>query len=267
MRDQTRRALLGFVWGLMLFFAVARLLKIAVSPAVRESPVLSQIVLKSAIILIALIGWKLLHRPFGEMGWRKAARWDWSDLTWFVIGALSMMAGSVTAIFLGFRHPIASQMSFLQIVLVIWILSSVSEEIYVRGLVQSWMEVANATKDSLKLDQPEVNGIEQLSADVRLAKGAATAFKPSVVMSALLFAALHVSLIWSPIGVQGGMTIVLSTFGLGWACAVLRDRTNSLWPAIACHIAGNVAGLAGGILGVILYFLVYRHIPEMLKPG
>ena len=37
------------------------------------------------------------------------------------------------------RHPVASQMGFLQIVLLIWLLSSFSEEVYVRGLVQSWI--------------------------------------------------------------------------------------------------------------------------------
>jgi len=79
-----------------------------------------------------------------------------------------------------------------------------------------------------------------------------------------LFAAMHVPLMWSPVGVKGGLPIVLATLGLGFACAVLRARSRSLWPAIACHIIGNIAGLPGGILGVVLYRLVYGRLPEFL---
>jgi hypothetical protein len=46
-----------------------------------------------------------------------------------VTAAAFMMAASVVMLFLGVRHPIASQMSFLQIVLLIWLLSSCSEEV------------------------------------------------------------------------------------------------------------------------------------------
>ena len=68
-------------------------------------------------------------------------------------------------------------------------------------------------------------------------------------------------------GVKGGLVMVLSTLGVGWACAVLRVRSRSLWPAIACHIAGNVAGVPGGIIGIILYRLIFGHLPEFLKSG
>jgi membrane protease YdiL (CAAX protease family) len=89
----------------------------------------------------------------------------------------------------------------------------------------------------------------------------------SIVSSAVLFAALHGPLMWSPLGVKGGLAIVPSTLGVGWACAVLRARSRSLLPAIACHVIGNVAGVPGGILGVILYRLVYGRLPEILSSG
>jgi membrane protease YdiL (CAAX protease family) len=80
------------------------------------------------------------------------------------------------------------------------------------------------------------------------------------VSSAVLFAAMHGPLMRSPLGVKGGRAIVLLTLGVGWACAVLRARSKSLLPAIACHVIGNVAGVPGGIIGVIIYRLVYgRH--------
>jgi membrane protease YdiL (CAAX protease family) len=194
-----------------------------------------------ALVVAALFGWKLLEGSWSEMGWRRADWWNRSYLLWFALGAASMMAGSVAAILLGVRHPLAAQMSFVQIVAVIWVVSSFSEEVYVRGLVQSWV----AGRDDGDL----------ISSDTR----------PSIVSSALLFAAMHASLMWSPMGVKGGLTIVVSTLGLGWACAVLRARSRSLWPAIACHIVGNVAGVPGGILGVILFRLVHGRMPEILK--
>jgi len=160
-----------------------------------------------------------------------------------VIAAASMMAASVAMILLGARHPVASQMGFLQIVVVIWLLSSFSEEVYVRGLVQSWVA-----------DGYDTDGVR-------------SAFEPSIVSSALVFAAMHGPLMWSPAGVKGGLVIVLATLGVGWACAGLRARSRSLLPAIACHVVGNVAGVPGGILGVILYRLVHGRLPEFLLSG
>jgi membrane protease YdiL (CAAX protease family) len=241
MRNRWLRAFAGFVWGLLLFLGVAWGLKIGLGSSVSGSAAVSQIVLKTTLVLVALIGWKLLGRSKGEMGWRRADWWNRSYPVWFVIAAVSMMAGSVVAIFLGVRHPVASQMGFLQIVLVVWILSSFSEEVYVRGLVQSWVA-----------DRDDANGIN-------------SAFEPSIVSSALLFGSMHVPLIWSPIGVKGGLVIVLATLGVGFGCAALRARTGSLWPAIACHVFGNVASVPGGIVGVILYRLVFGRLPEFLN--
>jgi len=233
----------GFAWGLLLFLGVAWLLKRGLGSTASASAVASQIVLKTTLVLVALIGWRLMGRPTSEMGWRRADWWNRSYLVWFVIAAVSMMAGSVVMIFLGVRHPVASQMSFLQVVVLVWILSSFSEEVYVRGLVQSWV----ADRD----DAMRTN----------------SALEPSIVSSALVFAAMHGPLMWSPLGVKGGLAIVLSTLGVGWACAVLRNRTKSLWPAFACHVVGNVAGVPGGILGVVLYRLVYGRLPEILTAG
>jgi membrane protease YdiL (CAAX protease family) len=240
MLKQWGRALLGFVWGLLLFLAVAWSLKSGLGATVIESAVVSQIILKTTLVLVALVAWKLLGRPFREMGWRRAEWWNRSYLTWFVIAAASMMAGSVAMLLLEARHPVVAQMGLLQIVVVIWLLSSFSEEVYVRGLVQSW--VAN---------REDATGINAF-------------FDPSIVSSAFLFAAMHAPLMWSPAGVKGGLAIVLAVLGVGWACAVLRARSRSLLPAIVCHVVSNVAGLPGGILGVILYRLIHGRLPAIV---
>jgi membrane protease YdiL (CAAX protease family) len=242
-RSQWLRGLAGIVWGFLLFLGIAWSLRFGLGSSLTGAAVLSQIVLKTVLVIVALVAWKLLGKPYGAMGWRWADWWNRSYVVWFAIGAVAMMAASVVMIFLGLRHPLAAQMSFLQIVLVVWLVSSLSEEVYVRGLVQSWI------------------------ADRDQAYGTSSPFEPAIVSSTLLFAALHVPLMWTPIGIIGGLPIVLATLGVGFACAVLRARTGSLWPAIACHVVGNVAAIPGGILGVILYRLVYGRLPEMLGSG
>src|SRR5208282_1192948 len=104
MRNRWLRALVGFVWGLLLFLGVAWSLKLGLGSTRSGSAVVSQIVLKTALVLVALIGWKLLGRSSGEMGWRRADWWNRSYLVWFMIATVSMMAGSVVMIFLGVRH-------------------------------------------------------------------------------------------------------------------------------------------------------------------
>ncbi|MFO0890218.1 MAG: CPBP family intramembrane glutamic endopeptidase [Isosphaeraceae bacterium] len=237
------RAGAGFVWGLALFLAVAFGLKWVMGSTATTSPVLSQVVLKGLLIVVAVAVWALMGRPLSAMGFRRAATTGRGSLPWYALAIVAMMLGSVAMVLLELRHPLTAQMTFLQIVLSVWLLSSVSEEVYVRGLVQSWMA-----------DGTELSGPRPLS-------------EPSVVMSALLFAAMHVPLMWSPIGFRGGLAIVLATLGVGIACAVLRARTGSLWPAILAHVLGNVGGVPGGILGVILYRVIHGHLPEMLTSG
>jgi membrane protease YdiL (CAAX protease family) len=241
MRNVWVRALVGYVWGLLLFLAVAYSSKYGLDALGKHSAVVSQIAIKGTLVLIALAAWKLPGRPLSQMGWRRAPWWNRLYARWFVLAAVAMMAASVTMILLEVRHPIASQMSFLQIVVVIWLGSSFSEEVYVRGLVQSWI----------------ANGDEETTTSI---------FAPPSVSSALLFASMHVPLLWSSAGVAGGLTLVVATLFVGWACAVLRARSKSLWPAIACHAFGNLAGLPGGILGTILYRLAYGRFPDFLTP-
>ncbi len=53
----------------------------------------------------------------------------------------------------------------------------------------------------------------------------------ATVLTSLLFAVLHGTIVW-----------MLYTFVLGAILCVLRERTRSLWACIACHIAFNIMG-------------------------
>jgi membrane protease YdiL (CAAX protease family) len=260
MRNRWVRAVVGFVWGLGLFFVFGYGLKYFFGSSTGSSagaapastmeglppklawndPVLvSQVALKTGMILVALVVWALLRRPFREMGWRRP---DWRNrahLVWLGVAIVTMMVTATVSVLLGALHPLAMQFTFLQLVVVIWFLSSFSEEIYVRGLVQSWV----ADRDD---------------------PGAAI-LSPAIVCSAALLAAMHVPLIWSAAGLKGGLTTVIAMLFLGWACAALRARSGSLWSAIAAHVIGNVAGLPGSIVGIVLYRVIYGDLPDFVK--
>src|ERR1700732_3739106 len=112
MRNLWVRALVGYVWGLLLFLAVAYSSKYGLDALGNYSAVVSQIAIKGALVLVALAAWKLPGRPLSQMGWRRAPSWNRSYVPWFVLAAVAMMAASVTMILLEVRHPIASQMNF-----------------------------------------------------------------------------------------------------------------------------------------------------------
>ncbi len=156
--------------GLLLFLGLAYSLHFVLPSNVIESPVRAQLALKGTMIVLALLGWAMQGRPFAEMGWQRPV-WKPSHLI-LVRGWRDRDDGSDNrhAIFLGVKHPLVAQMSFPEIILIIWIGSSVSEEIYVRGLVQSWI-----------IKGQETTGLSP--------------FSPSIVSSALLFAGTHASLI------------------------------------------------------------------------
>ncbi len=236
-RSEWSRGAAGYLGGLVAFFLIAYTLK-AVGPSVGiEGMIPLQIALKLLMIVAAMLAWLAVRRPWSEMGWRKVT-WRRGNWRWVIMGCAAMALASVAMLLSRSRHPLLGQMSIFQMMLIVWVLSSVSEEIYVRGAVQSWMQVGHGS--------PE-----------------APALSPAVVSSALLFASMHVPLLWSGAGVLGGSIIVVATLFVGWGCAVLRARTGSLWTAIALHVLANMASVPGGIVGVLVYRLVYGELPNL----
>jgi membrane protease YdiL (CAAX protease family) len=194
-----------------------------------------QWILKGSMIVVSLIAWMLTRRPWREMGWQRA-RPGGRKWLWYLIAAVAMGLATIVMILTGHRHPIAAQLTFPQIIVTVWLLSSISEEIFVRGLVQSWIAAP------LEPDRATPRCV--------------------IIASAALFGGLHVPLIWKGGGALGGGVIVAATFVLGWAAAEIRARSASLLHAIAVHIVGNMAALPFGIAGAIIYYVIHGHPPE-----
>ncbi|CAN5556319.1 hypothetical protein BH09PLA1_BH09PLA1_19010 [soil metagenome] len=232
-RHVTTRAIIGVVLGGATFFGCGLLIK---QFAGQMSALAMQWTLKVAMIVIALLIWRFTGRGWREMGWQpsRPCRHKW---IWYLIAALAMGLATILMILTNSRHPVAAQLSFPQLIVTIWLLSSISEEIFVRGLVQSWIAAPFEFT-------PRDRGWHIV-----------------IFASALLFGGMHVPLIWKGAGPLGGCTIVAATFVLGWAAAEIRARSGSLLHAIGVHIVGNVAALPFGIIGAIFYRIIYGKLP------
>jgi membrane protease YdiL (CAAX protease family) len=227
------RAILGAVAGAVMFFGIGYGLK---SVAGNLSVFAAHALLKGTLIVISLIAWALMRRPWSQMGWQPA-RPGGRKWLWYLIAAVAMGFATIVMILTENRHPIASQFSFVQVIVSVWLLSSISEEIFVRGLVQSWIAAPISPESATP--------------------------KCVIIASACLFAGLHVPLIWKGGGALGGGVIVAATFFVGWAAAEIRARSGSLLHAIGVHIVGNIAALPFGVIGAIVYAVIHGHPPQM----
>jgi membrane protease YdiL (CAAX protease family) len=132
------------------------------------------------------------------------------------------------------RMPVLEGLSFLQIVLLVWLLASVAEEVLVRGYVQSYLEPLKH------------RGFNVFRLRISL----------PVIISALFFSAMHLILMTTGMPFTGVYIILVFTFLLGLVAALQRERTGSVMPAIATHVSFNVGGVIGGVVYVIFQIAV-----------
>lgn len=213
----------AFVLGLGIFMVSALLAK----QLPNGSPVwASQVVTKLTMALLSLAA----IRYFSPMDWAAAGFKRPINTRWRQVIPLGLAMGAVTTLIirLSHSHGLASMLkdfSFPAIVLTIWLGSSISEEIFARGWFQS--AVASRTKHA-------------------------------ALLSALLFATLHLGLILKGIDPFAVTVLFIATFLLGWAAGRFREQSGSLLPAIAVHIAFNVGGVIGGIASLLVEKLVFK---------
>lgn len=106
--------------------------------------------------------------------------------------------------------------SLIELILVIWIWSSICEEVLVRGLMQSFMNHLKNIK-IVRLSLP-------------------------VIISGLFFGAMHLFHINSEINIWHVCFIVFHTSIIGILAAFYREKSESLIPPILIHIIANILG-------------------------
>jgi membrane protease YdiL (CAAX protease family) len=169
---------------------------------------------------------------FDALGFRRpaVALWGRTIGGGLALGFLSTLA----MIFVGATgmSTVIGKYSFAALVLWVWIVSSMSEEVFCRGWFQS------------------VTG----------AVGAPPTFA-TLLPSALLFGGMHLLLIGSGVEIRTVVAVVVGTTLLGLLAAWARAKSTSLYPSIAAHVAFNVGGVIGGIAYAIAYVVVTGHRP------
>jgi membrane protease YdiL (CAAX protease family) len=210
--------------------------------------VLFAIVLAAAVVLVAFLATHFVHLPkdgffpsslvthsvflllsLALMAWFSKGRLaefgftfgsfrpSWGYFAWVVpplimglMGAMAVRSGQKADVMgLGFTR--------LQVVVFIWLYSSICEEILTRGLLQTLIERACGADGA---PRPWLN--------------------PPVVVSGLFFGAMHLVLV--PRMGATALPIVAFTIYLGLVAAHYRQKTASLAPAILFHILFNIAG-------------------------
>ena len=210
--------MLRFLSGILVFAACA-----AVS---KQLPAGNQPALKLLLILVSLA---LTRGRWAESGFVWPARPAWGKALWpgLVIGAVASL-GALLFHFDGMR-AILKGYSLPRMIVVIWIWSSLSEEIFCRGWFQSGLPAGPS----------------------RLA------------WSAALFGSMHLSLFLAGVDTPSVLWIVTATTVLGYFCAQIREQSGSIVPAFVRHAGFNIGGLLGGIAYTIGYRITTGHLPPL----
>jgi len=110
--------------------------------------------------------------------------------------------------------------SFIEQVIYIWFLASISEEVLTRGLIQGFLSPIKHI------------GINIFKHFISLA----------VIVGALFFGAMHLMLFTMGVDTFTVLNIVFFGTILGFIAGYYKERTNSLVPAIIVHFCFNVGG-------------------------
>lgn len=142
---------------------------------------------------------------------------------YFKIALIILAIETISSICLSFitidgAAHFASNYTFFRTVLSIWIIASVSEEVFTRGFVQSYLH-----------DFTD-KGITIFRIFISL----------PVIVGACVFMAIHIPLIMEGIDHVLYILILLSTFTLGIVAGYFREKTGSLLPAIFAHMCANI---------------------------
>jgi membrane protease YdiL (CAAX protease family) len=139
----------------------------------------------------------------------------------------------------GKGNPLVKSLTFPQILLFVWVFSSVIEEIFMRGFLQGHLSVLSGKYVRLLFFRIEL----------------------PVLISALFFACMHFVLLFSGVDVTTIAVTLIFTFSIGLMAGSLRAKTGSLIPAIAVHILANIGGMIGGIIYSIISIMITGKLP------
>lgn len=163
-----------------------------------------------------------LSKPVGELKWGSI----------IVIGLLIGSIATIIIIVTGANgNPSLKDLGIREKILLIWFLASIAEEIFVRGLLQGYLDPLTDTKISF--------GKQNISYPV--------------VFSTIFFGIIHLPLVFFGADLISVCVIFSMTITLGFFTASLREKHQSVVPSIGIHVATNIGGT---MLGPIVFTLL-----------
>lgn len=167
-----------------------------------------------------------------------------ADPRWRLVIGRGALLGALTTLLITVTPAqgltfILRDFGFAGMVLWVWIYSSLTEELFVRGWFQPFLEV----------DDAPIVSRGRLSLSAR------------VLASGVLFGSLHLPLLAKGVDAWTVIIVVIATTLLGVCAALDRQRSGSLGPPLATHVAFNVGGVLAGIVIALLTLAVTGHLP------
>jgi len=243
-KPSTSRILTAIAVATVIFFAAIFLPKLLFTNKIAALAATQATELILALFAILIFG----KGKFSEYGFRKSKLEipaSSSFMRWIPAGLLALGVGAVATLIIASTgssgNPLVRQLTFPQMILFVWINSSIIEEIFTRGFLQGHLMKAmdNAKKvPVLRVSYP-------------------------TLISALFFSLMHLVIIMQGADAVTVIIILFFTFTLGLIAGNQRAKTGSLIPAIGAHMLGNIGGLVGGIIYGIYIILTGGKIPGM----
>ncbi len=183
----------------------------------------------TAMLILSIIIMLVVSKvKLGRYGFKRARNVHLKQVVSWGLG-LGIISTLIETSLPGAGSVVLGELSFLQTVVFVWLYASISEEVFIRGLIQS--SLLPLTKYGFTMFGRRVSF--------------------PVLISALLFGLMH--LMQSAMGVEGYQVLIVVAFAfvLGIIAGYQRERTGSLVPAIMVHMCANVGGsLASYVIGL-----------------
>jgi len=222
-REARHRAVAAVAIGIATY-GVSWLFSRFITEKAGWSPMLRQWTFDASLVVISLVIWRATGRPWKDLGLRwpvaHSVRWRW-----YAAACAVMVPASIAAVYFRVSHPTLQTMTPLQVIVSVWFISSIAEETFARGLVQSFTYARESFGHSGYLD---------------------------IAVSSLVFAGMHAALLWigmSPVGVA---IIIATTASIGAIAAIARRVTGSILHCVGIHTVSNAVGV---VLGSVLVSL------------
>ena len=199
-------------------------------PADAPKALVSGLLMQTGLLVFSLLAMLILGKGrLTGFGFAMPQQAQWMSVIFAGFG-VGLAAAAIISIASTGKSPLDMQFSPLQTVLMIWVYASTCEEVFTRGLIQSFL-VPLADR-----------GINVWRRRLSL----------PVLVSAAIFGLMHLSLLTMGSPILSVLLIVIFAFVLGLMAGYQRERTTSLLPAVLLHSLFNISGsLVGWIVSIL----------------